>query len=92
MDETFVQGFSVEGSSRKGETCMASLKDAQRLMQKGKTAGWGQLVQLSENQRKEGLGFSTHKPRVINPAEGTFHIAGFINAPSEINVIVEDQS
>jgi len=49
-------------------------------------------VQLSENQRKEGLGFSTHKPRVINPTEGTFHSAGFINAPSEINVIVEDQS
>jgi len=80
------------GSARKGETCMASLKDAQRLVKKGKTASWGQLVQLPENQRKESLGFSTHKPRVTNPAEGTFHSAEFINVLPEINVIVEDQS
>jgi len=92
VDEASVQGFSARGSARKGETCMVSLKDAQRLVQKGKTAGWGQLVQLPENQRKEGLGFSTHKPKVINPAEGTFHSARFINALPEINVIVEDQS
>jgi len=65
MDEASVQGFSAEGSARKGETCMTSLKDAQKLVQKGKTVGWGQLVQLSKNKRKECLGFSTHKPRVI---------------------------
>jgi len=51
---------------------MTSLKEAQRLVQNGKTTGWGQLVQLPENQRKEGLGFSTHKTRVTNSVEGTF--------------------
>jgi len=92
VDEASVQGFSAEGGARKGETCMASLKDAQKLVQEAKAEGWGQLVQLSENKRKEGINFSTHKPRVVNPTEGTFHSAGFINAPPEINAIVEDQS
>lgn len=92
VDEASVQGFSVEENAKKGGTCMASLKDAQRLVQKGKTAGWGQLIQLPENQRKEGLGFSTHKTKVTSPAGGTFHSAGFINVPPEINVIVEGQS
>ena len=70
---------------------MASLKDAQRVVQEGKTAGSGQLVQLPENQKKEGLGFAAHKAKGISPTEGTFRSAGFINAPSEINVIVQDQ-
>jgi len=92
VDETPIQGFSAEDNTRKGETCMASLKDAQKLVQKGKTEGWGQLVQLPENKRKEGLGFSTHKSRVANPTEGTFHSVGFINAPPETNAVLEDQS
>jgi len=41
VGEASVQGFSAEESARKGETLMASLKDAQRLVQKGKTTGWG---------------------------------------------------
>jgi len=28
---------------------------------------------------------------VVNPTEGTFHNAGFINAPPEINAMLEDQ-
>jgi len=50
VDEASVQGFSAEGSARKGETCMTSLKDAQKLVQEGKTKRWGQLVQLPENK------------------------------------------
>jgi len=92
VDEASVQGFSAEGSATKWETCMASLKDAQKLVREGKAEGWGQLVQLPDNKRKEGLGFSTHKPRVVNPAKGTFHSVRFINAPPEINAIVEDPS
>jgi len=61
-------------------------------VQEGKAEGWGQLMQLSENKRKEGMGFSTHKPGVVNPTEGTFHSAGFINAPPDINTVLEDQS
>jgi len=49
-------------------------------------------VQLTENKRKEGLGFSANKTRVFNPTRGTFHSAGFINAPPEANAIVEDQN
>lgn len=33
-DETSFQGLTVEGSTKKGETCMASLKDAQKVIQK----------------------------------------------------------
>jgi len=52
---------------------MASLKDAQ------KAAGWGQLIQLLENKRKEGLGFST----TSGVSTGTFYSAGFANAITE---------
>jgi len=72
VDEAPIQGFFVEGSARKGETCMASLKDAHKLVQEGKTEGWGQLVQLLENKRKEGLGFSTHKSRVRTQLRARF--------------------
>jgi len=41
VGEASVQGFSAEESAKRGETCMASLKDAQKLVQEGKTAGWG---------------------------------------------------
>jgi len=84
-------GLSAEGEAKKGQTCMASLKDAQKVVQGGKVEGWGQLVQLPENKRKEGLGFSANKPGVFNPTRGTFHSTGFINAPPETNAIVEDQ-
>jgi len=90
VEESSVQGFSAEGTVRKGETCMASLKDAQRVVQEGKAAGWGQLVQLPENQKKEGLGFDARKAKGISSIEGTFRSAGFINAPSEVNVIIRD--
>jgi len=91
VGEASVQGFFAEGGVKRGKTCMASLKDTQRVVQEGKTAGSGQLVQLPENQKKEGLGFAAHKAKGISPTEGTFRSAGFINAPSEINVIVQDQ-
>jgi len=91
VGEASVQGFSAEGGVKRGETCMTSLKDAQRVVQEGKTAGWGQLVQLPENQKKEGLRFADHKATGTSPTEGTFRSAGFINASSEINVIVQDQ-
>jgi len=61
VDEASVQGFFVEENAKKGGTCMASLKDAQRLVQKGKTAGWGQLVQLPENQRKVWVSLPTRR-------------------------------
>ena len=86
------QGLSAVGEIREVETCMASLKDAQKVVQSGKAEGWGQLVQLPENKRKEGLGFSVSRSGVFNPMGGTFHSAGFINAPPEISAIIEDQA
>ncbi len=49
------------------------------------------MVQLTENKKKEGLGFAAHKAKGTSPTEGTFRSAGFINAPSEINMIIQDQ-
>jgi hypothetical protein len=62
------------------------------VIHEGKTEGWGQLVKLPENKRKEGIGFPNRKPGAFNPAGGTFHSAGFIYAPPETNAIIEDQS
>jgi len=92
MNGTLFQGLSAEGSAKKSETYMDSLKDAQKMVQEGKFGGWWKLVQLPENKRNEGLGFSVNKPGVFNPTEGTFHSAGFIHASSETNAIIEDQA
>jgi len=62
------------------------------MVQEGKAEGWGQLVKLPENKRKEGLGFPDSKSGVFNQTGGTFHSDGFINLPSEANAIIEDQS
>ena len=86
------QDLSAEGEVREFETCMASLKDAQKIVRSGKAEGWGQLVQLPENKRKEGLGFSASRPGVFNPTVGSFHSARFINAPPEISAIIEDEA
>jgi len=56
------------------------LKDAQRAVQEGQAAGWGQLIQLLENKRKEGLGF----PPTSGVSTGTFYSAGFTNAITEV--------
>ena len=71
---------------------MASLKDAQKIVRNGKAEGWGQLVQLPENKRTEGLGFSDSRPGAFNPTVGSFHSAGFINASPEISAIIEDEA
>jgi len=86
------QGLSAEGGVREFETWMASLKDAQKIVRSGKAEGWGQLVQLPKNKRKEGLGFSASRPGVFNPTVGSFHSVEFINAPPEISAIVEDET
>jgi hypothetical protein len=91
-DGSSFQGLSAEGSDGNGETSMASLKDAQRVIHEGKTEGWGQLVKLSENKRKEGIGFPNSKPGAFNLTGGNFHSAGFIHASPETNAIIEDQS
>jgi hypothetical protein len=57
-DVTSFQGLSIEGEgSKKIKTSMASLKDAQRVVQEGVALGWGQLIQLPKNKYKEDLGF-----------------------------------
>jgi len=70
----------VEGTEpKKVGAAMASLKDAQRAVQEGQAAGWGQLIQLLENKRKEGLGFSP----TSGVSTGTLYSAGFTNAITE---------
>lgn len=45
-------------ASRKNEESMASLRDAQHVVENGQYARWGQVVELAENKNKVGLGFS----------------------------------
>ncbi|XP_024634522.1 uncharacterized protein [Medicago truncatula] len=89
-DGSTFQGFSAEESVGKIETCMASLKDAQRVIQEGKTEGWGQLVELSENKHKQGIGFPNSKPGTFDPTRGSFYSAGFIHDSPETDSITED--
>ena len=58
---------------------MASLKEAQKAVQAGQAAGWGKVIQILENKRKEGLGFSPTSA----VSKGTFYSDGFINAITE---------
>ena len=77
---TAFQGLTIEGTEpKKVGVAMASLKDAQKAVQEGQAAGWGQLIQLHENKRKEGLGFSP----TSGVSTGTFYSAGFANAITE---------
>jgi hypothetical protein len=74
---TSFQGLTIEGAEpQRASATMASLKDAQRAVQEGQAAGWGKVIQILENKRKEGLGFSP----TSGVSTGTFYSAGFINA------------
>ena len=77
----------VSLGSKKAKENMASissLKDAQKIVQSGLSTGWGQVVTLSENNHREGLGFSPSPAKAVGPnvaiktLEETFHGAGFI--------------
>jgi hypothetical protein len=51
------------------------------------------LIELPENKRREGLGFSPSADlpwNIVVPTRGTFHSASFINALSEANAVIED--
>ena len=65
------------------------------MVQEGLSAGWGQVLSLPENKRREELGFSSSagfsKTGVNSkPVGNTFYSVGFIPAPSEANAIIED--
>jgi hypothetical protein len=77
VEGTSFQGLTVEGAEpRRAGATMASLKDAQKAVQEGQAAGWGKVIQVLENKRREGLGFSP----TSGVSTGSFYSAGFINA------------
>ena len=77
VEGTAFQGLTVEGTEpKKVGAAMTSLKDARKVVQEGQATGWGQLIQLLENKRKEGLGFSP----TSGVSTATFYSAGFANA------------
>ncbi|GAU46526.1 hypothetical protein TSUD_402560 [Trifolium subterraneum] len=96
-DGTAFQGLSIEeGSSEKAKTPMKSVKDAQKVIQGHEASHWGRLLQLAENQKKEGLGCTPstklNKPNMVRkPIADIFRGAGFINAPPETNAIIEHE-
>jgi hypothetical protein len=93
-DGTPFQGLTIEEKGPdKSETSMASLKDAQRVVQEDKAPQWGHVLQLPENKNRAGLGFTpvARSSVVREPFEDIFRSAGFINAPRETNAIIEDK-
>ena len=60
------------------------------MVQDGVSTGWGKLLNLPENKRREGFGFAPSAGTANNKAIGnTFCSAGFIHAPPEANAIIE---
>ncbi|GAU46907.1 hypothetical protein TSUD_299580 [Trifolium subterraneum] len=98
VDGTQFQGLSLDDEgTKKNKGPMASLKDAQEIVQNGSSASWGQVLTLPENKFQEGLGFSPPSAKVVGPNAATkpikdiFYSAGFIHPPSlEVNAITED--
>jgi len=96
VEGTSFQGLAIEEEgTKKSEASISSLKDAQKVIQAGGSASWGKLIELPENNRREGFGFfpSTDfsKARdVSEPIRGTFHSSGFIHTLSEVNATSED--
>jgi len=91
-DDTSFQGLSIEDQdAKKKATSISSFKDAQKVVQDGVSTGWGKLLNLSENKRREGLDF-TPSARISKsmPIGNPFYSAGFIHASSEANAIIED--
>ena len=55
------------------------------------------MLNLPDNKRREGLGFSPSTKDVKTsasgkPDEGVFRRAGFLHSPSEANAVIEDNS
>ncbi|GAU48966.1 hypothetical protein TSUD_188130 [Trifolium subterraneum] len=75
---------------------MKSVKDAQKVIQGDEASHWGRLLQLAENQKKEGFGCTSstkmNKPDMVQkPIADIFRGAGFINAPPETYAIIEHE-
>ena len=93
IEGTPFQGLVMEeDNTKKSEVSIASLRDAQKVIQAGGSASWGKLIELPE---KEGLGFSPStnlsKTRAVyEPVRGTFHSSGFIHTLSEASAISDD--
>jgi len=61
------------------------------VVQDGVSTSWGKLLNLPENKRREGLDFAlSTRTFSSKPVGNTFCSAAFIHAPSEANVIIED--
>jgi len=61
------------------------------VVQDGVSTGWGKVLNLPENKRREGLGFAPSTGAFSSkPVGNTFCSAGFIHASSEANAIIED--
>ncbi|KAK2423011.1 hypothetical protein QL285_033498 [Trifolium repens] len=80
------QGLSLDNeNAEENRVSISSLKDAQKVVESGLSIGWGQVVTLSGNNHREGLGFSPSSANAngsnvaIKTIEETFHSAGFIH-------------
>ena len=90
---TLFQALSIDNidARKKGES-MSSLKDVQSVVENGQSPRRGQIVELSENKSRTGLGFSPGATRIdLNRMQEVFHIAGFIHTKDQfVAAILED--
>ncbi|XP_058741175.1 uncharacterized protein LOC131613532 [Vicia villosa] len=72
---------------KKAGSFISSWKDAQKVVAQGSYEGWGQVIELSTNKDKNGLGFTSQKLKGKGSEYGscsktlheTFQSAGYIN-------------
>ena len=75
----FNHGWTCQPLSRAGEALSVTLPHDAMRTEKRTPDSAGKVIQILENKRKEGLGFSP----TSTVSKGTFYSAGFINAIAE---------
>ena len=79
--------------NRRSEDSIASFRDAEQLVQAGRSKVWGKMVEVAENRNRAGLGFSNGRQQSQKRSQGTcpqlFQSGGFIHYP-EVDAILEE--
>ena len=95
---TSFQALSIDDDCKKSGASIYSYKDAQQVVHQGPSNVWGQVIEISENKNKAGLGFShenveSMRPKsVFTPYQEIFRNGGFVNPKHpEVDVVLDDE-
>ncbi|XP_058729317.1 uncharacterized protein LOC131601500 isoform X2 [Vicia villosa] len=79
---------------KKPETIMSSLKDAQVVVETGKSEGWGQMIDVRPKFNKNGLGFNPGRQSFTSPTSSftpVRFVRGGVIQDGKVNAIVKGE-